>query len=160
MQISKNKVVTLKYRLTDDDGDLIDESTDAEPMAYIHGVGNLIPGLEAALEGKQKGDALKVTVNPDEGFGDRNDELTRVVSRTVFDFVEELEVGMQFQTDGGQGMEVVTIVGIEGDQVTVDGNHPLAGVTLSFDVSVLDVRDATQEELSHGHVHGPGGHHH
>jgi FKBP-type peptidyl-prolyl cis-trans isomerase SlyD len=160
MQISKNKVVTLKYRLTDDDGDLIDESTEAEPMAYIHGVGNLIPGLEAALEGKQKGDALKVTVNPDEGFGDRNDELTRVVSRSVFDFVEELEVGMQFQTDGGQGMEVVTIVGIEGDQVTVDGNHPLAGVTLSFDVAVLDVRDATQEELSHGHVHGPGGHHH
>lgn len=160
MQISKNKVVTLKYRLTDDDGDLIDESTEAEPMAYIHGVGNLIPGLEAALEGKQKGDALKVTVNPDEGFGDRNDELTRVVSRNVFDFVEELEVGMQFQTDGGQGMEVVTIVGIEGDQVTVDGNHPLAGVTLSFDVAVLDVRDATQEELSHGHVHGPGGHHH
>jgi FKBP-type peptidyl-prolyl cis-trans isomerase SlyD len=160
MQISKNKVVTLKYRLTDDDGDLIDESTEAEPMAYIHGVGNLIPGLEAALEGKQKGDALKVTVNPEEGFGDRNDELTRVVSRNVFDFVEELEVGMQFQTDGGQGMEVVTIVGIEGDQVTVDGNHPLAGVTLSFDVAVLDVRDATQEELSHGHVHGPGGHHH
>jgi FKBP-type peptidyl-prolyl cis-trans isomerase SlyD len=160
MQISKNKVVTLKYRLTDDDGDLIDESTDAEPMSYIHGAGNLIPGLEAALEGKQKGDALKVTVNPEEGFGDRNDELTRVVSRTVFEFVEELEVGMQFQTDGDQGMEVVTIVGIEGDQVTVDGNHPLAGVTLSFDVSVLDVRDASKEELSHGHVHGPGGHHH
>ncbi|MBX7056535.1 MAG: peptidylprolyl isomerase [Leptospirales bacterium] len=160
MQIAANKVVTLRYRLTDNDGDLIDESTDAEPMAYIHGMGNIIPGLESALNGKGRGDSMKVTVPPAEGFGERDESLMRNVPRKAFDGVDDLQVGMQFQTDGGEGMEVVTVVGMEGDQITIDGNHPLAGVTLTFDLTILEVRDATKEEISHGHVHGPGGHHH
>ncbi len=160
MEIANQKVVTLRYRLTDNDGEVIDESTDAEPLAYIHGAGGIIPGLEAALQGKKAGDSMKVTVSPGQAFGERDESLLRAVPRGAFEGVNDLQVGMQFQTDAGQGMEVVTVINIDGDQVTIDGNHPLAGVTLNFDVTVLGVRDATGEELAHGHVHGPGGHHH
>lgn len=160
MEIANQKVVTLRYRLTDNDGEVIDESTDAEPLAYIHGAGGIIPGLEAALQGKKAGDSMKVTVSPGQAFGERDESLLRAVPRGAFEGVNDLQVGMQFQTDAGEGMEVVTVINIDGDQVTIDGNHPLAGVTLNFDVTVLGVRDATGEELAHGHVHGPGGHHH
>lgn len=160
MEIANQKVVTLRYRLTDNDGEVIDESTDAEPLAYIHGAGGIIPGLEAALQGKKAGDSMKVTVSPGQAFGERDESLLRAVPRGTFEGVNDLQVGMQFQTDAGEGMEVVTVINIDGDQVTIDGNHPLAGVTLNFDVTVLGVRDATGEELAHGHVHGPGGHHH
>lgn len=160
MEIANQKVVTLRYRLTDNDGEVIDESTDAEPLAYIHGAGGIIPGLEAALQGKKVGDSMKVTVSPGQAFGERDESLLRAVPRGAFEGVNDLQVGMQFQTDAGEGMEVVTVINIDGDQVTIDGNHPLAGVTLNFDVTVLGVRDATGEELAHGHVHGPGGHHH
>lgn len=160
MQISKNKVVTIDYTLTNNEGKVLDSSQGQDPLAYIHGIGNIIPGLEEALEGKQAGDALTVTVEPEKGYGLRNEELTQTVSRELFQGVEELSVGMQFQADGGHGPQVVTITSIEGDDVTIDGNHPLAGATLNFDVSVVGVRDAEEEELSHGHVHGPGGHNH
>ena len=160
MQISKNKVVTIDYTLTNDEGKVLDSSQGQDPLAYIHGVGNIIPGLEEALEGKQAGDALTVTVDPEKGYGLRNDELTQTVSRDLFQGVEELSVGMQFQADGGQGPQVVTVTSIEGDDVTIDGNHPLAGATLNFDVSIVGVREAEEEELAHGHVHGPGGHNH
>ena len=160
MKISKQKVVSFDYILTDNDGGVIDSSEGYEPLAYIHGSGFLIPGLENELEGKQAGDAFKVTVAPEDAYGVRDDSLVKDVERDMFGEVENLEAGMQFQAETEDGMEVVTVTAVADDTVTVDGNHPLADVTLNFDVKVVDVRDATAEELDHGHVHGAGGHHH
>jgi len=160
MQISKHKVVTLDYTLTNDDGEVLDTSKGQEPLAYIHGIGFMIPGLENALEGKSKGDALSVTVEPKDGYGERDDELVKVVERSMFGGVEKLEAGMQFQTETEDGIEVVTVAAVEGDKVTVDGNHPLADAILNFDVQIVGVREANKEEVDHGHVHGAGGHQH
>ncbi len=160
MQIEKDKVASIEYTLTSDNGEVLDSSDGKEPLAYIQGIGNLISGLEEALEGKSVGDALQVTISPEKAYGVRNDELIQVVDRSVFQGVEELQVGMQFQAQGDSGTHVIWVTDVEGDQVTIDGNHPLAGETLNFDVKVMDVRDASAEELEHGHVHGPGGHHH
>ena len=160
MQIAENKVVSIDYTLTDADGALLDTSKGGEPLSYIHGTGSIISGLESALDGKSSGDALQVSIPPEEAYGERNDDLQQTVARDMFDGVEDLEVGMQFRAQGSQGEQVVRVVAIEGDDVTVDGNHPLAGVTLNFDVTVADVRDATSEELEHGHAHGPEGHGH
>lgn len=160
MQIAKHKVVTIDYTLTDDSGTIIDSSEGREPLAYIQGMNNIIPGLEAALEGKVVGDQLNVAIPPDQAYGERNDSLRQEVPKDRFDGAEDLEVGMQFHAQTEAGPLVVTVVGIEGDTVTVDGNHPLAGMTLTFDVKVVEVREASSEELDHGHVHGPGGHHH
>lgn len=159
MQIAKQKVVTIDYTLTDDQGNVIDKSEGGQ-FAYLHGAQNIIPGLEQALEGKSAGDAVQVKVSPEEGYGQRDDALQQQVPREMFG-EHDPQVGMQFhaQTPDGQ-MITVTVVGAEGDQVTVDANHPLAGVNLNFDVEILEVRDATEEEVSHGHVHGPGGHEH
>lgn len=160
MQIAKHKVVTLDYTLTDNDGTVLDRSQDGQFM-YLHGANNIIPGLESALAGKKSGDELNVNVSAEEGYGQRNDSLTQVVPKEAFESTEELEVGRQFHAQTPEGQYVViTVTDIEGDQITIDGNHPLAGVDLSFDVKVLDVRDATEEEVSHGHVHGPGDHDH
>lgn len=160
MQIEKNKVATIEYTLKNDTGDVLDTSEGQEPMAYIQGVGNLIPGLEEALEGKGEGDEVQVSIPPEKAYGVRNDELIQVVERSVFQGVDELKVGMQFQAQSDQGTQVIWITKVEGDDVTIDGNHPLAGETLNFDVKVVGVREASAEELDHGHVHGPGGHHH
>ncbi|OOG22933.1 peptidylprolyl isomerase [Thioalkalivibrio denitrificans] len=162
MQISKNKVVSLDYVLTDDQGQVIDRSDEGSTFAYLHGANNIIPGLEQALEGRQTGDNVKVTVQPEQAYGDRDDNLTQVLNRSQFQGVDQLEVGMQFHAgnEDGTGIRVVTITALDGDAVTIDANHPLAGVTLNFDVTVRDVREATAEELDHGHVHGPGGHQH
>ena len=161
MQITSQKVATIDYTLTDDQGTLIDSSKDGEPLAYIQGIGNLIPGLEEALEGKSAGDELSVSIQPDQAYGKRDEELLQAVPRTHFDGVDELQVGMQFRASSEDGDErVVTVVEVGDEQVTVDGNHPLAGQILNFEVKIVEVRDATQEELDHGHVHGPGGHHH
>jgi len=160
MKISKQKVVSFDYILTDNDGGVIDSSEGHEPLAYIHGSGFLIPGLENELEGKQAGDAFKVTVEPADAYGVRDASLVKDVERDMFGEVENLVAGMQFQAETEDGMEVVTVTAVAEDTVTVDGNHPLADVTLNFDVKVVDVRDATAEELDHGHVHGAGGHHH
>ncbi len=159
MQIAQQKVVTIDYTLTDDQGAVIDQSEGGQ-FTYLHGASNIIPGLEKALEGKSAGDAVQVKVSPDEGYGERNDALTQQVPKAMFGD-HEPEAGQQFhaQTPQGQTM-VVTVTGVEGDDVTIDGNHPLAGVNLNFDVKVIDVREATEEELSHGHVHGPDGHEH
>lgn len=160
MQIAKDKVVTLDYVLTDDNGNELDRSNEGN-FAYLHGANNIIPGLENALAGKTAGDAVKVDVAPEEGYGQRNDSLTQVVTKDMFDPNAELAEGMQFHAQSPDGQHiVVTVTGINGDEVTIDGNHPLAGVNLNFDVKVVEVRDATAEELSHGHVHGPGGHDH
>ncbi|ACL71605.1 FKBP-type peptidyl-prolyl cis-trans isomerase [Thioalkalivibrio sulfidiphilus] len=162
MQISKDKVVVLDYVLTDEQGQVIDRSDDASQFAYLHGANNIIPGLEKALEGRSTGDSLKVSIPPAEAYGERDDSLTHTLDRSQFQGVDELQTGMQFHAGNpdGTGMHVVTITAIDGDAVTIDANHPLAGMTLNFDVTVREVRDASAEEIEHGHVHGPGGHHH
>lgn len=160
MQIANDVVVSIEYTLTDDQGNVIDSSVGGEPLAYLHGAGNIIPGLEEALEGKAVGDSFKVTVQPSEGYGEKDEGLLQVVPRSMFRGVDQIEPGMQFHAQTDYGMQVITVAKVEGDNVTVDGNHPLAGQNLNFDVKVLEVRAATAEELEHGHVHGAGGHHH
>lgn len=159
MQIENRKVVTLEYTLTDQSGEVLDSSKDSEPLVYLHGSGHIIPGLEGALTGKQEGESLQVTVEPADAYGDRDETLMQKLPKDRFGG-EDLEVGMQFQARGPEGPVLLTIVDVDDEDVTVDANHPLAGRVLSFDVTVLNVRDATLEELTHGHVHGPGGHHH
>jgi FKBP-type peptidyl-prolyl cis-trans isomerase SlyD len=151
----------LSYVLQDSQGETLDQADASAPFAYLHGGSQIVPGLESALEGLKKGDKKKVVVAPAEGYGEKNQSLCISVNRSQFPKGVDLQVGMQFEADSAQGEGMVfTIDAIEGDQVRIDGNHPLAGVTLHFDVEVLDVRDATAEELEHGHVHGPDGHHH
>lgn len=161
MQIAANKAVSIDYTLTNDAGEVIDSSAGGAPLVYLHGARNIIAGLEKALEGKQVGDELEVAVEPEEAYGEYSAELVAVLNRSMFEGVEELEVGMQFHASGPDGgMQIVTIRDLEGDDVTVDGNHPLAGQRLNFQVKVVNVRDAHAEELAHGHIHGEGGHHH
>lgn len=160
MQIENQKVVSIHYTLTNEAGQVLDSSENQEPLAYIHGHGNIIPGLENALAGLSKGEKLKVTVAPADGYGERDDSRVQAVPRSAFQGVDDIAPGMQFQAQSPEGIQLVTVVSVEGDEVTLDGNHPMAGITLIFDVEITDVRDATAEELDHGHVHGPGGHHH
>lgn len=161
MQISKHKVVTMEYTLTDAEGSIIDESKGDEAFAYIQGIGSIISGLEKALEGKTVGESVQVSIAPEEAYGVRDDELMTEVPLDRFESPEMIEPGMQFHTQSPEGaVRVVTVVSVQDDVVTVDGNHPLAGVTLNFSVNIKDVRDATEEELEHGHAHGEGGHHH
>lgn len=160
MQIEKNKVVSIDYKLTDSAGKMIDSSEAHGPLLYIQGMGNLIPGLEKELEGKKKGDQIKVKIDAKDGYGERNESLCQSVPRAQFESTEELEIGMQFEVETEEGELVVSVTKIEGATVTVDGNHPLAGVELHFDVTIKEVRNASAEELQHGHVHGEGGHHH
>ena len=160
MQVGKNAVVTMDYTLKGPDGTVVDTSTGRGPLAYIHGTGALISGLEKVLEGKKSGDNIQVTVQPEEGYGIRNEQLVGVYPKSAFGDAP-VQVGAQFRTQAANGQQgMVTITKIEGENVTVDGNHPLAGVPLAFDVTIRDVRTATPDELAHGHVHGPGGHHH
>lgn len=160
MQISANKVVSIEYTLTNDQGDVIDSSVGREPLDYLQGHGNIIPGLESALEGKAAGDSLKVNIAPADGYGERDDALTQAVPRQMFENADEVQVGMQFQTMSEHGPHVVTVVSMDAENVTVDANHPLAGENLNFDVTVVSVREASPEELDHGHVHGPDDEHH
>jgi len=161
MQIEKHKVVSIDYSLKDDEGNLIDSSEGADPLAYLHGMGNIIPGLENELEGKAVGDTLSVRIAPEDGYGERSDALTQVVPKNMFEGVEEIQVGMQFHAADANGhMQVVTVAAVADNDVTIDANHPLAGVHLNFDVKVVDIRDASQEEIEHGHAHGDGGHQH
>ena len=160
MEITSGKVVSIDYTLTNDSGEVIDSSEGAQPLVYLHGNGQVIPGLEKELEGKTAGTELKVKVAPADGYGLRDEKKLVVVPRDRIDGAGELKVGTQLQAGGGGGMQVVTITKIEGDEVTIDANHPLAGENLNFDVKVREVRDATDDEMAHGHAHGPGGHHH
>jgi FKBP-type peptidyl-prolyl cis-trans isomerase SlyD len=158
--IADNKVVSLNYTVKDDNDQIIDTSEGNDPLTYLHGSNNIIPGLEAALVGKNAGDAFEVTVQPADGYGEYNEEMVQVVPRDAFEGVESIEPGMVFtaQTEGGPVQLMVT--GVEEDDITVDPNHPLSGKVLHFSGSIIDVRDATEEEKDHGHVHGEGGHHH
>ena len=160
MNIEQNAVVSIHYTLTNDAGDTIDSSAGGDPLAYLHGNGNLIPGLERELAGKTVGDKFTVKIAPGDGYGEHDKGLIQRVPRRSLRGVKNVQVGMQLQAHTEQGPRTVTVTHIAGDMVTIDGNHPLAGQSLNFDIEVTDVRAATEEELSHGHVHGPGGHHH
>jgi FKBP-type peptidyl-prolyl cis-trans isomerase SlyD len=160
MQVADNMAVSIHYTLTNDEGEVLDSSRDDEALVYLHGEGNIISGLEQALAGKSVGDKFNVRLEPEDAYGEFMEDMVQVISSSMFDGVDKLEVGMQFQADVSHGPGIVTIVEIEGDEVTIDGNHPLAGQALTFDVEVLEIRPATEEELDHGHVHGAGGHHH
>jgi FKBP-type peptidyl-prolyl cis-trans isomerase SlyD len=156
MEITKNKVAGIHYTLRDNAGSIIDTSDGREPLYYLHGAGNLIIGMEEGLEGKTIGDKFQLKISPAKGYGEKDPSMTQKVPRSAFGN-QEVKKGMKFQTDHGA---VVTVTDVGLDSVTVDANHPLAGVELNFAVEVMEVRNATQEELEHGHVHGPGGHHH
>jgi FKBP-type peptidyl-prolyl cis-trans isomerase SlyD len=159
--VSQDKVVLIHYTLTDDAGNVIDSSAGGEPLAYLHGKGNIVAGLEKALDGREAGDKVQVRVPAPEGYGVRDPALVRRVPRRSFGSIGDIRPGMQFQAQLERNLtRVVTVTAVKGDMVTVDGNHPLAGQDLNFAVEISEIRDATAEELSHGHVHGPGGHHH
>ncbi|MDB5103536.1 MAG: FKBP-type peptidyl-prolyl cis-trans isomerase [Fibrobacteres bacterium] len=160
MQISKNKVVSIDYTLTDSKGEVLDSSSKGEPLQFIQGQGHLIPGLEKALEGKSAGEALKAQIPAKEAYGVRDEALMQTIPKDNFEDIPDLKVGMELEAESDDGVRVITVVGIEDDKVIVDGNHPLAGMDLNFDVKIVGVREATTDELGHGHVHGPGGHHH
>ncbi|HYB63704.1 MAG TPA: peptidylprolyl isomerase [Steroidobacteraceae bacterium] len=156
MPIAPNDVVTIHYTLKDDADKVIDSSSGGEPLAYLHGHGNIVPGLERELAGKSVGDRLTVRVPAAEGYGEYDRALVQKVPRRALKGIANLRVGLRLQA----GHQAVTVTHIAGDMVTLDGNHPLAGQNLNFDVEVTAVRPATGEELAHGHVHGHGGHHH
>jgi FKBP-type peptidyl-prolyl cis-trans isomerase SlyD len=153
MQAQQDNVVSIHYVLRDSEGEIIDQSAEGQPLAYLHGHSNIVPGLEKAIEGSAQGDEVKAIVEPEEGYGEYREEMVQKVSREAFQGVDELSPGMSFQADSDAGPMIVTIKEVEGDEVTVDGNHMLAGQTLNFTVNVEDIREATSEELEHGHVH-------
>jgi FKBP-type peptidyl-prolyl cis-trans isomerase SlyD len=160
MQIAEKTIVQIHYTLKNAAGDLIDSSEGQEPLAYLHGAGSIVEGLESALAGKTVGDKLDVTVEPERGYGDRREDLVQDVDRSNFVGVDNIEVGMQFLAQTPWGEQPVTVMAVADDSVQLDGNHPLAGETLNFSVEVVNVREASEEELQHGHAHGEGGHHH
>ena len=154
MEISQNTVASIDYKLTDTDGQVLDSSEGREPLTYLHGAGNLIPGLESALEGNAPGDTVSVTIDPSEGYGERDENLIQQVPKAAFEGVDQVEPGMRFQATDEQGQgRIVTVTGVEDEQVTVDANHPLAGQSLNFEVNVVEVREASSEEIEHGHAH-------
>lgn len=159
MQISKNKVVSIHYTLTDNAGNVLDSSDGRDALYYLHGCGNLIIGLEEELEGKSAGAKMQVSIAPEKGYGIKEPGLIQEVPIDAFGG-QPVQVGMQFTADTEHGQQMITIAKVDGNTVTVDGNHPLAGTTLNFDVEIMSIREATDEEIAHGHVHGAGGHHH
>jgi FKBP-type peptidyl-prolyl cis-trans isomerase SlyD len=159
--IQKGKVIGISYTLKSASGEILDQGPASEPLVYLHGYGNLIPGLESALEGQSVGFKSKVEIAPEEAYGPIHESLKQVVDRSAFPADTQIEVGMGFHAHSDDGSPMtIKIEKVEGSNVHIDGNHPLAGQTLFFDVEVLSERDATSEEISHGHAHGPGGHHH
>ena len=160
MNIGAGKVVLIHYTLRDEQGAVLDSSDGGDPIAYLHGNGGIVPGLEDALTGKNAGDHIEVVVTPEKGYGSHDGRLVQVIPRSRFPDAAVLAPGQQFHADGPHGGRTLTVTRVEKDLVTVDANHPLAGKTLHFSVEVAEVRDATREELTHGHVHGPGGHKH
>jgi FKBP-type peptidyl-prolyl cis-trans isomerase SlyD len=160
LNVDKNTVVSIDYTLTNNAGEVLDTSSGASPLVYLHGVGGLIPGMERELQGRGVGDEFKIVVPPAEGYGEKRLELIQPVPRKMFAGTNDIKVGMQFQAKTEQGPQTVTVVAVDDENVTVDANHALAGETLNFQVKVVDIRPATAEELEHGHVHGEGGHHH
>ena len=157
MQVSKNSVVSIHYTLKDEKGEVLDTSEGRDPLDYLHGAGQIIPGLEEELEGRSAGDEFSVVIEPEQGYGSRDEALVHEVPKSEFDAPEEIEVGMQFRVGAEGGNMIMVVAGLDEDTVTLDGNHPLAGISLSFDVSVAGVREATEDEIKASqHVHGSG----
>ncbi|WP_028025931.1 peptidylprolyl isomerase [Enterovibrio calviensis] len=162
MKVTKDVVVSIAYQVKNEDGIVVDESTQANPLQYLQGHDNLIIGLENALEGREVGEVFEVTVAPEDAYGEHMDEMVQRVPADVFQGVDEITVGMRFLADTDQGPIPVEVTEVDGDEVVVDGNHMLAGQTLTFNVEVVELRAATEEEIEHGHIHqagGCGGHH-
>ncbi len=159
LMIGKNAVVSINYTLTNDAGEVMDTSEGREPLTYLHGANNLIPGLEKEMEGKSTGQSFKVTIPPSEAYGESNPELVQTLSKDMFKGVDKVEPGMGFTAQGPQGEQHIVVTAVDGDQVTIDANHPMAGKTLHFAVEIVNVRDASEEEIEHGHVHD-GSHDH
>lgn len=155
MEIASNRVASIHYTLTNDEGQVIDRSPETQPLSYLHGAGNIVPGLERALEGKSAGDTFNVDVTPEEGYGQRNDGLIQTVPREAFQGVDSINPGMQFRAQTDNGPLVVTVVEVDDAQVKIDGNHPLAGQTLHFAIEVANVREASEQEKQVGHVEMP-----
>jgi FKBP-type peptidyl-prolyl cis-trans isomerase SlyD len=161
IKVEKDKVVLMHYTLKNDAGDIIDSSDGGDPLPFLQGHGNIIPGLESSLEGCKVGEKLEVSIEPEEGYGLRMKDAIQEIPSSALQGVEEVKVGMQLQSQDKDGNAfLVSVTKIEDDKITVDGNHPLAGQTLHFSVSIESIRDAEAEELSHGHVHADGQHHH
>ncbi len=159
MKISDKMAVSIHYTLTNSAGEKLDSSRGEEPMVYLQGYGQIITGLENALKGKEIGDKFNTTIAPADAYGELREDMLKVVPMSMFEGMDKVEVGMQFHADANQGVDVVTVTKIDGDQVTIDGNHPMAGEALTFDVEVMDIRPATADELSHQHIHGEGCNH-
>jgi FKBP-type peptidyl-prolyl cis-trans isomerase SlyD len=157
MQIGSQKAVTIGYTLKDEEGKVLDTSEGRQPLTYLHGTGSIVPGLEKALEGKNPGDSVQVKLSPEEGYGQRDEKLIRNMPLRKLP-EGKVEAGMRYRMETPEGPRVVLVQSVRGDYATIDANHPLAGQTLNFDVKVVEVRDATAEEIEHGHVHGPGAH--
>ena len=157
MKITKGTVVAIDYVLKDDDEKLLDQSQSNQPLIYLHGYKNIIPGLESALLGKTEGEDFEIRVAPVDGYGETNPELEQIVPRNRLQGVESLEVGMEFQANTDQGPVSVRVLKIDDDDVTVDGNHPLAGMHLNFHITVRSIREATKEEITNGHIYQSGG---
>ena len=161
MKVSKDKAVSMHYTLKNDAGEVIDSSEGKEPLDFLQGHGNIIPGLESALEGANKGDKIEISVEPEQGYGLKMQDAIQEIPRSALQGIDEVTIGMQLQSQDQDGNAfVVTVIEQDKEKITVDANHPLAGETLHFSVSIEDVRDAEAEELSHGHVHSAGGHSH
>lgn len=160
MKVAKNTVVSLNYTLKNNEGEVLDTSEGREPLVYLHGVGALIPGLENVLEGEGEGSKVSTVIKPEDAYGHRTDDLLHKVPKSGFTGDEEMQEGMRVQLETENGPAIAVISKIEGEEVTLDLNHPLAGMELHFDVEVVGIREAQQEEIDHGHAHGPGGHHH
>jgi FKBP-type peptidyl-prolyl cis-trans isomerase SlyD len=160
MQIAERCVAAFHYTLTNEQGEIIDSSAGREPLAYLHGAGNIVLGLEREMTGKSAGDTFNVVVAPEDGYGLHQEGLIQRVPRGAFQGVDVIEPGMQFHANGPNGPMTVTVAAVDDDTVSVDGNHPLAGQTLHFAIEVIEVREASAEEVMHGHVHGAGGHEH
>ncbi|MDA3955122.1 peptidylprolyl isomerase [Oceanispirochaeta sp.] len=161
LKVANKLVVTIHYKLSDDEGNLLDSTEGDETLAYIHGTDSLVPGLEKVLNDKSIGDSLKVRVDAADAYGDILPDLVEEVDRKELAELEPIEVGMEFESEDEEGeLTLVEIKKIEKDKVTIDANHPLAGMNLNFEVDIVDIRKATKEELSHGHVHEGGHHHH
>jgi FKBP-type peptidyl-prolyl cis-trans isomerase SlyD len=159
--IGPGKVVRIHYILRSDSGEVLDSSDASEPLEYLHGAGNIVLGLEEGLLGASAGQKLRVKVAPEKGYGPRAADAVHAFPRDAFPEGMEVEEGMSFQAEGEDGQSLpVWVLSVESERVMVDFNHPLAGQTLDFEVTVATLRDATSEELAHGHPHGPGGHHH
>jgi len=157
MKITKNTVIKMHYAVSDSDDTLIDSSYDHQPLEMIQGTGYMIKGLEIALEGHKTGDKFEVSVSADDAYGQRHDGFVQTMPKEAFAGIDDLQVGSQLRATTDDGEQTVIVVNMTDDEITVDGNHPLAGIDLKFEVDILDVRTATEEELAHGHVHAAGG---